>query len=446
MPDMVEIERPDLGEIDTQKLIPLFDDPAVTAAIERSMSPSYLPWADVRHRPVPSAITREELWYLIKLTRRVRQKETFILDESGKYFTWSKIDRYDRFLHEIDMRAGGNLLVGEDRMTEIQKNNDSYVTRGIIEEAIASSQLEGAHTTRKAAKMMIKQGRKPKTKDEQMIMNNYQAIQKIKDTYRDEKMSVELMLALQRLLTENTEVDAADVGRFRTDGDGIIVTDDYSIGHIPPKEAFVAKEVKRFIQIANDEADEAAFVHPIIKAVFLHFWVGYLHPFADGNGRFARAVFYWYLLRHGYWAMMYLPISEMIKKSPVKYKNAYIYSEQDDLDLNYFVDYHIEVIQLAIRDFNKYIDEKYVENKRVSEKLGKNVSLNERQKSLLLFLSKHPDEQVTIKNYRTHNGVSLLTARHDLYDLHANGFLELSKMSDHFVYFTASKKTIDLGV
>lgn len=442
---MLKIDKPDISGIDAKKLVPLLGDAAVRSALDNTASPTYLPWADVRHRPMPAGVTREEFWYLTKLVRQVQQKPTFIKDASGNFYTWIKLDRFDRFLHEIDMRAGGNLFVPEDRLLELNKNTDSYIARGIIEEAIASSQLEGAHTTHRVAKMMIREGRKPKNKDEWMILNNYLAIQKIRDVYQKEKMSRELMLALQRLLTENTDVEPGDIGRFRIDADDIVVADDYHIGHVPPKEAFVQSELDRFIKIANDEAKETAFLHPIIKAVFLHFWVGYLHPFADGNGRFARAVFYWYLLRHGYWAMMYLPISVMIKKSPIKYRDAYIYSEQDDYDLNYFVDYHVRVIQLAIRDFNQYIESKYLENKKISEKLGKDVTLNERQKSLLLFLSKNPDEQITIKNYLVHNGISVLTARHDLYDLHEKEFLELNKMSDHFVYFTVSPKTLALG-
>ena len=68
------------------------------------------------------------------------------------------------------------------------------------------------------------------------------------------------------------------------------------IYHIPPKENFLKEQMVDFIKYANDEGDEG-FMHPILKAILIHFWIGYLHPFYDGNGRIARALFYWYLLK-----------------------------------------------------------------------------------------------------------------------------------------------------
>lgn len=35
-------------------------------------------------------------------------------------------------------------------------------------------------------------------------------------------------------------------------------------------------------------SDSGLFMHPIL----VHFMVSYLHPFVDGNGRTARALFY----------------------------------------------------------------------------------------------------------------------------------------------------------
>jgi len=56
----------------------------------------------------------------------------------------------------------------------------------------------------------------------------------------------------------------------------------------------------KLIEFANDENITTGFIHPVIKAILLHFWIGYLHPFCDGNGRTARALFYWYLLKNDY--------------------------------------------------------------------------------------------------------------------------------------------------
>ncbi|MDR2411510.1 MAG: Fic family protein [Candidatus Peribacteria bacterium] len=53
------------------------------------------------------------------------------------------------------------------------------------------------------------------------------------------------------------------------------------VSYIPPKEKFLKEELKRFIDFANDKLNSDVFIHPIIKAIIIHFWIGYLHPFCD---------------------------------------------------------------------------------------------------------------------------------------------------------------------
>ncbi len=186
---------------------------------------------------------------------------------------------------------------------------------------------------------MILEKRKPRNKSEQMILNNYRTIMSIEEEYKNSELSLDLMFTLHRKLTEET-ISKDQQGRLRKNSDEIVIQgfigrEEY-ISHIPPNEDFLNAEIQRLIEFANDKEDHK-FMHPIIKAIFLHFWIGYLHPFTDGNGRLARALFYWYLLKKGYWTMMYLPISTVIKQSPIQYAMAYIYTEQDNFDLTYFL-------------------------------------------------------------------------------------------------------------
>ena len=66
------------------------------------------------------------------------------------------------------------------------------------------------------------------------------------------------------------------------------------IYHQPPGHKELPKLMEKICDFANSEDDE--FVHPIIKGIMLHFLIGYIHPFEDGIGRTARALFYWYVL------------------------------------------------------------------------------------------------------------------------------------------------------
>ncbi|RML46755.1 Filamentation induced by cAMP protein fic [Pseudomonas syringae pv. ribicola] len=89
------------------------------------------------------------------------------------------------------------------------------------------------------------------------------------------------------------------------------------------------------------------------EAIILHFVIGYEHPFHDGNGRVARSLFYWYLFKCGFGGFRYLAISRLLKIAPVKYGKSYLYTETDDIDLTYFIDYQCQVIARTIQEFTR---------------------------------------------------------------------------------------------
>lgn len=197
-----------------------------------------------------------------------------------------------------------------------------------------------------------------------MILNNYRVMSYIKDELKDERLSKESLIYLQSMLTTDTLENPLEVGRFRKDSDEIVVQDRATgiLYHIPPTAAVLGREIDALIRYANDE-DDSGFTHPFIKAVILHFWIGVLHPFCDGNGRTARAIFYWYLLKRGYWGFSYIPISQMIKNSKKQYLDAYLYSEQDGNDLTYFLVYIANKTNQAFAEFKKYVNRKKKEQK-----------------------------------------------------------------------------------
>ncbi len=362
-------------------------------------------------------------------------------DETGKYFTWLRLPGLDEFLHTIDLELGGTLASTFIDDSTIRRR---FISRGIMEEAIASSQLEGANTTRKAAKRMLSEKHKPANRSEHMILNNYRAMICVEESLKSQPVNMTMLLDLHRMLTENT-LPPEDVGRLRTKADNITVADATTgvIYHNPPSEDFLRRELPRLIQYANDEIDERQFIHPVIKAIFLHFWIGYLHPFVDGNGRMARILFYWYVIRKGYWAFAYLPISRIIKTSPAQYRDAYVYSEQDDNDLTYFLDYNIKKLAQAKSVFEAYAKRKTEENRRMTRMAREEYGLNDRQIQLLRYLHKNPNAATSIRTHARVYDISQVTARKDLEGLEKVGFLSSKKIGRDRP-FRGTEKTAEL--
>lgn len=410
----------------------------------------YLPWKkfEVRYRQNQfglsgelRGISAEEAWYALALWRRFKSQKIGIRDTRGEEFTWIKLPNHEKQLHEFDMKIGGNLI--SDKHTDAANKRERFLRQSLIEEAIASSQLEGAATTRQKAKKMLAENKRPTSHDEWMIYNNYQTIRKIEQETMNYSLSREVLLDLHVSMTKHA-IEEDKMGRWRLDSDEIVVKrnigNEEFIAHIPPDQSTLQKELDRLIAFANDEEPNAnmSYVHPVIKAVMIHFWFAYLHPFCDGNGRLSRSLFYWYLFKKGYWLIGYLPISMVIKKSPAQYADAYLFSEQYNNDLTYFLDYNLRKLAQAQTMFDEHVD-RVKEKTRVIDRLIPEKDLNERQKHTLHHLLGKSEDEITAARHADFHEVGWLTASKDLKSLEAKGYIKRERRGREVIYKASSK-------
>jgi len=411
--------------------------------VSKANQPEYLYWDKVRYKH-PADVSPMEFWAMVKVLRLYSpsRSRTVVRDEKGNYFSWQPLPGLDNFLYLVDRSLGGALEPLLQVDTDVSKR---YKIRSKIEEAIASSQLEGATTTRSVAKRMLLEKRPADDKSMQMIRNNYQAILLIDNELGRQRFSLEGLLELHRLLTVDT-INSSEVGRLRTDADCVQVVDVHSdvTYHIPPSASFLMKEINRLLEYANDSLVPGQDEHPVIKAIILHFWIGYLHPFTDGNGRMARALFYGYLRRRNYSALDFIQLSRAFKNSPGQYRMAYVYSEQDDNDLTYFIDYNVRQIVKLRREFLLHFQKREYENqKMVAGVLRAGLSLNDRQIQLLRYLNKTPEATTTVRTHSEVNEISRPTAQKDLERLVSLGFLTSEKQGRERP-FRATEKVAEL--
>lgn len=436
---LFQLDKPDLSKIDKIKTIDKYNkniDSFLEFNKKLSLS-GYFYWDKFKYKTLPPNFSAEEMWFLVKIFRKMKSEKSVIKNEDEKYFTWSELAGLNKFLHEIDLNTGGSLFSRAEKIKETDKQK--IISRGVMEEAIASSQLEGAHATRKAAKQFLREGKKPKNESEQMILNNYKTMLAIENDYKERTLDKEFLFELHEMVTVKT-IQENKIGKFRTDNDKIVVANEQGVVyHHPPGEKFIKREINRLFDFANDEMEEPSFIHPIIKAVLLHFWIGYLHPFVDGNGRIARALFYWYLLKKGYWGFAYLPISTVIKKSPAQYGMSFVYSEQDDLDLTYFIDYNIKKIKMAAYEFNEYLNNVSQENKKMNKIAHTNYDLNDRQIQVLQYLNGDTNNSTSLSVHMNIYQVSNKTAITDLKKLVKLGFCFEKKQGRNVHYYATDK-------
>lgn len=407
-------------------------EPVLQLADQLHAETRYMHWDEIRRRPVPSGFTYEEWWAALKLKRRAAYRQIPLLDKYGREFRYYITDVVQELLHDIDSGAGGFIGI-PDPITNPQ-TRDRYVVNSLIEEAITSSQLEGAVSTREVAKEMIKSGRKPRDRSEQMVLNNFSTMKYIMEI-KDRNLTPELVFEIHRLVSSNS-IDKPDaVGRFRTEDEDVKVRAQFddTVFHDPPNANELDARMLQMCDFANGRTPKT-FVHPVIRAILLHFWLAYDHPFYDGNGRTARALFYWSMLRSGYWLFEFVSISSILVKAPAKYARSFLYTETDENDLNYFIIYQTEVINRAIKELHSYIERKRREILDIEAQLKYLRRLNHRQQALIIHALRHPFQEYTVASHQRSHAIAYGTARSDLLELVSLELLEQGKRGKAMVF------------
>lgn len=390
-----------------------------TVHYAREYNERYLHWSDLEYREFGKS-DRMNVWALMKMMRNIGSTRIKVGDIGMMYNLPSEIQRV---LHEIDVKISSGLIPSENFD---EKRNLMLAVSSMMEESIASSQLEGASTTTKLAKKLLRNNSLPKDNSQQMIVNNYGAMQFIKSHLKD-SLTPKMILELHSIISKNTLEEPSFEGKFRTD-DSIAVRDAYEdvTYYTPIGYVDIERTIADLCDFINDDEP---FVHPIVKGIILHFTMAYIHPFVDCNGRVSRSLFYWYLMKKGYPMVEYLSISKAIKSHRQKYDLAYLKTETDENDLTYFIQYNLDMIMEAIEVFSKYLDRKMNEQKQIIRGLS-DYGLNFRQSEILKYMVK-TGEPVSVQELASKYQSTTLTVRRDLVKLMECGLVDLSGKDGH---------------
>lgn len=375
----------------------------------------YLYWDKFRWR-IDKNDDAKKAWYATKWARRNKLKYITLFDKSNKPFNFCTPDSLQAKLYKI-------LNLARQGIVPHNSIKRQYLISSLVmEEAISSSQLEGACTTRKVAKEILVSNQKPKTQDEQMIVNNYLLMKEIQHM-KDEPLTVDMILSFHKIATDKTRDNDNIAGELRKSDNIVIMDRDDNVLHQPPQFSKLPKRLRTLCDFANEThngENGSIFIHPIVKAIILHFMIGYEHPFSNGNGRSARALFYWFMLKSGFDYFEYISISKLLKEAPKQYAMSYLYSEIDDNDLTYFIYYQVDIILRAIDELLGYLQKKSIEYEEITDILKDsplNEALNFVQKDIVKKAIKNPGRVFTGLEIAADYAISPTTARKYLKEL-----------------------------
>lgn len=403
-------------------------------------SEKYLHWHKLRRLKPPEGLSSEDWWWRIKvLERGAGMRLLDLLDKNGKPFRYGLPDLLLRSLHHVDQECSGRVAMDEV-VTSDRQAGQRFLVNSLMEEAIGSSQLEGATTSRVVAKEMLRSGREPKDRSERMIVNNYRAMQFMRNEM-GKTLSPESVLELHRILTEGTLDDPTAAGRLQVPGEDRVAVFDRDDGrrvHLPPPAVELPDRLRRICVFANEGTADKQFIHPVVRAILLHFCLAYDHPFVDGNGRTARILFSWSMREQGYWLVEYLSVSKILREAPAQYGRAFLETETDEGDTTYFLIYQLNVIERAIKEMHDYLARKIGEVKEIEELLHGADGFNHRQLALLSDALHHPDRSYSFRQHADTHRVTHETARSDLTRLVERNLLRRRRVGREYVFEPAA--------
>lgn len=382
----------------------------------------YLHYDEISRRLSVSDL-RDSLWTALKLKRRATGQFISIAGEAMMMNTTPLINSAISAVDKLTFAQNGQPS-DEDASTYL-------MSQLIMEEAISSSQLEGAATTSRVAMELLAVGRTPRNKDESMIMGNWRLMQHI-ETLRGAPLTRMDILDIHRIACSAIDDEKYTPGEVRKNNEVFVAGRDGEVIHQPPDFRHLNSLLDALCKEVRNLDEQG--IHPLLVACVLHFAVGYIHPFNDGNGRTARGLFYHHMIRKGYSAFRYISVSKLLKAAAVKYGMAYLYSETDEMDLTYFIQFQCGIVMRAVKSFHEQIQTLHHERRLLARYVEENLPLGKGELDIMAIALNAPGSLLSAASIKSRLGISDNTARTRLKHLSERGLLRPLKEGKGTVY------------
>lgn len=200
--------------------------------------------------------------------------------------------------------------------TLFQNQSDLYSKKSLETEIIATSAIENIDFSRDSVRSILS-GQASKNEEEKRIEGLKKGLEFIADPYNkitEENLYTLYKMAIGQYLNEEYQLEEGNL--YRHDSIYVVGT---KVEHTRMSYKQVPSYMKSLVTYINQKDD----VQDLMKACIIHFYITYVHPWFDGNGRMARLVHLWFLVQRGYQSVLFVPFSSYIEKTRKQYYDAY---------------------------------------------------------------------------------------------------------------------------
>ena len=303
---------------------------SISDALERIMR-EYLNRVETQFS-LPTDVFSQDLWDYIIDKRKSSMYAVQLKDASGGSLWYCKEGINATYIDIISKSADANIFDGLSANYAAEALSEM-----LLDEAISSSLIEGAHSTKLRIKELLKLKLAPATVDEQMIMNNYYALRYIIDNIQH-SLDQKQIFAINNIISKDIFADIIAEQGYRIDK--VIAPISQLEDTVNPPSEGVPIYMEALITFINTVDN----IPPFIKAAIFHYYFLYVSPFRASNGCNARALSYMYYIKNGYGFFKLYSLSSIISENIGRYYKA-IRDVQDNAgDLTYFINFMLEMM------------------------------------------------------------------------------------------------------
>lgn len=404
-----------------------YDDKFIQSIYHKFTNERYLNKSETLYRIQNEYLqSGTDIWGDIQRKRKSMSREVPLKDQNGNNF-WFLIPPFiDEVIHDIDFIAKEK--IDELATKEIQSN---LILESILDEAFYSSVIEGAFSTKKRTKELVEK-KNPSNKSEKMILNNHNALMYILESLH-QNLNEDIFITLHKIITDGTLEEDEISEKYRNDfvyvwADNAVKTEPI---YVAPPHNEVQPMMDDLFKFINSNKP---FIHPVVKACIIHFYIAYVHPFFDGNGRIARAFTYMYLLKNKYEFFKFFSISNVVNKKKNKYYKAIKDTEDYHSDLTYFIITYTEMTKDSIYEVIEKLMKELKHESLMQTLVNDEVFLNDRQTKYINYMKRKDNNITTIDNYQKRMKVAYETARRDLTELAELGLFKKVKKGKKYIF------------
>ncbi len=200
--------------------------------------------------------------------------------------------------------------------TLFQNQSGLYSAKSLETEIIATSAIENIDFSRDSVRSILS-GQASKNEEEKRIEGLKKGLEFISDPgnkITEENIYKLYKMAIGKYLDEENQLKEGNLYRH----DSVYVAGT-KVEHTGISYKQVPSYMKSLVKYINQKDD----IQDLMKACIIHFYIAYVHPWFDGNGRMARLVHLWFLVQRGYQSVLFVPFSSLIEKTRKQYYDAY---------------------------------------------------------------------------------------------------------------------------